>query len=77
MVRHTAAVRRGAPNSFIIGDMPYMSYHLNLEQTKINAARLMVEGGANAVNWKVALNQGLKLSLLSWIAKFPFVHILA
>jgi len=49
MVRHTAAVRRGAPNSFIIGDMPYMSYHLNLEQTKINAARLMVEGGANAV----------------------------
>ncbi|MCB5258290.1 MAG: 3-methyl-2-oxobutanoate hydroxymethyltransferase [Candidatus Cloacimonadaceae bacterium] len=49
MIHHTTAVRRGAPNSFIISDMPYMSYHLNLEQTKINAAKLIVEGGADAV----------------------------
>ena len=49
MIHHSAAVRRGAPESFIITDMPYMSYHLSLEKTKANAARIMIEGRANAV----------------------------
>lgn len=49
MLLHTAAVRRGAPNKFIIGDMPYMSYHLSYEDTKQNAARLVIESEANAV----------------------------
>lgn len=49
MLVHAAAVRRGAPNKFIIADMPYMSYHLSEQQTKINASRLIVEGAANAV----------------------------
>ncbi|HOH97824.1 MAG TPA: 3-methyl-2-oxobutanoate hydroxymethyltransferase [Candidatus Cloacimonadota bacterium] len=46
---HTAAVRRGAPRMFVIADMPYMSYHLSLEDTKRNAAILVTQGGANAV----------------------------
>jgi len=49
MIYHSAAVRRGAPNSFVIIDMPFMSYHLGLDETKANAARLLIEGGANAV----------------------------
>ena len=49
MIHHSAAVRRGAPDSFIIIDMPYMSYHLDLRTTKANAARLMLDGTANAV----------------------------
>ena len=49
MIYHSAAVRRGAPESFIIIDMPYMSYHLGLDATKENAARLLIDGGANAV----------------------------
>ncbi|MGC9361319.1 MAG: 3-methyl-2-oxobutanoate hydroxymethyltransferase [Candidatus Syntrophosphaera sp.] len=49
MLSHAAAVRRGAPGSFIIADMPYMSYHLELEETKANAASLVIEGGADAV----------------------------
>ncbi|MDO9577846.1 MAG: 3-methyl-2-oxobutanoate hydroxymethyltransferase [Candidatus Cloacimonadales bacterium] len=49
MIYHTRATRRGAPNSFIAGDMPFMSYHLNIDETKKNAARFIVEGGANAV----------------------------
>ena len=49
IVYHSAAVRRGAPISFIIADMPYMSYHLGSKDTKINASRLIIEGGANAV----------------------------
>ncbi|HNQ43523.1 MAG TPA: 3-methyl-2-oxobutanoate hydroxymethyltransferase, partial [Candidatus Cloacimonadota bacterium] len=49
MLCHTAAVRRGAPQMFVIADMPYLSYHLSLKQTKRNAAALIADGGANAV----------------------------
>ena len=49
MLHHTAATRRGAPNTFIVADMPYMSYHIDLAETKRNAGRLITEAGANAV----------------------------
>ncbi len=49
MIHHSKAVRRGAPDSFIITDMPYLSYHLEIRESKANAARIMVEGRANAV----------------------------
>jgi len=49
MVYHTQAVRRGAPDRFIIADMPYMSYHLSTEDTKVNASRFITSAGANAV----------------------------
>ncbi|MDD4310288.1 MAG: 3-methyl-2-oxobutanoate hydroxymethyltransferase, partial [Candidatus Cloacimonetes bacterium] len=49
MVYHAAAVRRGAPEAFIIADMPYLSYHLDALQTKQNAAELIINGKANAV----------------------------
>ena len=42
------AVARGAKNSFIIGDMPFMSYNLSVEQGLENASK-MVKAGANAV----------------------------
>ncbi len=49
MVYHTQAVRRGANANFIIADMPYMSYHVSLQESKLNAARLITSAGANAV----------------------------
>lgn len=49
MISHTAAVRRGAPEAFIITDLPYLSYHLDLNSTKANAAALIIKGGADAV----------------------------
>lgn len=49
MIHHSAAARRGAPEAFIIADMPFMSYHTSLKQTRKNAAELIVLGGANAV----------------------------
>ena len=49
IIYHTKAVRRGAKDTFIISDMPYMSYHLSLKDTKLNASRLIIEGKANAV----------------------------
>ena len=49
MVRHTAAVRRGARNAWVIGDMPYMSYQPSVETAVRNAGRLMAETGCDAV----------------------------
>ena len=49
MIHHTKAVKRGAPNTFVVTDMPFMSCHLSLDETLKNAARLMQEGGADAV----------------------------
>jgi len=49
MVHHTAAVARAEPRSLIVGDMPWMSYHVSPEDTVLNAARLVREGGAAAV----------------------------
>ncbi len=49
MVRHTAAVRRGAPNAWVVGDMPYMSYQPSVETAIRNAGRFMAETGCDAV----------------------------
>lgn len=49
MVMHCAAVRRGVERAFIVGDMPFMSYQASQSEAKRNAARLLVEGGADAV----------------------------
>ena len=49
MIHHTKAVKRGAPNTFIVVDMPFMSCHLSIRDTLINGARLMQETGSHAV----------------------------
>ncbi len=49
MIRHAQAVRRGAPNAWLIGDMPYMSYQPSVESAIRNAGRFMAEAGCDAV----------------------------
>ena len=49
MIRHTAAVRRGAPNAWVVGDMPYMSYQPSVETAIRNAGRFMAEAGCDCV----------------------------
>lgn len=49
MIHHTAAVARSRPNALLVGDMPWMSFHVNPDETLRNAARLVREGGAEAV----------------------------
>ncbi|OLN29984.1 3-methyl-2-oxobutanoate hydroxymethyltransferase [Desulfosporosinus metallidurans] len=48
MLHHTKAARRGAPQTFVVADMPFMSY-ATLELGIMNAGRLIKEGGADAV----------------------------
>ncbi len=49
MIRHTQAVRRGAPEAFIIADMPFLSYQCSVDDAVRNAGRFLKEAGANAV----------------------------
>jgi 3-methyl-2-oxobutanoate hydroxymethyltransferase len=49
MIRHAQAVRRGAPNAWLIGDMPYMSYQPSVESAIRNAGRFMAEAGCDAI----------------------------
>jgi 3-methyl-2-oxobutanoate hydroxymethyltransferase len=49
MIRHTQAVRRGAPTAWLIGDMPYMSYQPSVETAIRNAGRFMAEAACDAV----------------------------
>src|SRR5512143_2193945 len=49
MIRHTQAVRRGAPHAWVIGDMPYMSYQPSVETAIRNAGRFMAETGCDSI----------------------------
>ena len=48
-IRHAEAVRRGAPDTFIVGDMPFMSYQISCESAVENAGRFLKEAGVDAV----------------------------
>ncbi|WP_062104825.1 3-methyl-2-oxobutanoate hydroxymethyltransferase [Bacillus niameyensis] len=49
MIHHTKAVRRGAKDTFIVADLPFMTFHISKVEALRSAARLMQEGGAHAV----------------------------
>jgi 3-methyl-2-oxobutanoate hydroxymethyltransferase len=49
MIHHSRAVRRGARDTFVITDMPFLSYQISPAQALENAARLVQEGGCEAV----------------------------
>ena len=49
MIHHTKAVSRGVSNALIVGDMPFLSYKINIKDAVKNAGRFIQEGGAEAV----------------------------
>ena len=49
MIRHSQAVRRGTPNAWLIGDMPYMSYQPSVESAIRNAGRFMAEAACDSI----------------------------
>lgn len=65
MIHHTKAVRRGAPNTFIVTDMPFLSYHGSVEETIRNARQIIQETGANALKLEGAGDVFAKISYLS------------
>lgn len=49
IIHHTKAVARGSSKALIVGDMPFLSYHISLDETIRNAGRIIQEGGAHCV----------------------------
>ncbi len=49
MIHHTRAVSRAAKNAMVVGDMPFLSYHVSVPEAVRNAGRFIQEGGAQAV----------------------------
>ncbi len=48
-IYHSEAVRRGAPNTFVIGDMPFLSYQVNVDEAVRNAGRFFKEAAMDAI----------------------------
>lgn len=48
-IYHSEAVRRGAPNTFVIGDMPFLSYQINCDEAVRNAGRFLKEARVDAI----------------------------
>lgn len=49
MLHHTKAVARGTSNALVVADMPFLSYHISVEESVRNAGRFLQEAGAQAV----------------------------
>jgi 3-methyl-2-oxobutanoate hydroxymethyltransferase len=49
MIYHADAVRRGAPNTFVVGDMPFMAYQSSIEKAVENAGRFLKEADCDAI----------------------------
>jgi len=60
MLHHTRAVARGSKSSLIVGDMPYLSYHVSVEESVRNAGRF-IQAGAHAVKIEGAKPSRIKV----------------
>lgn len=49
VIYHARAVRRGAPHTHVVADLPFLTYHLDTPRAVENAGRLLQEGGADSV----------------------------
>lgn len=56
MIHHIRPVVTGAPNTIIVGDMPFGSYNVSVEKAVENANRLMKEGGCDCIKLEGGLN---------------------
>ena len=54
MVAITAAVRRGAPNVYLVADMPFLSYQVGINEAVKNAGRFVTEAGAQMIKIEVS-----------------------
>ena len=61
VLRATSAVTRGAPSTYVVADMPFMSYQVSFEEGMRNAGRFMAQAGAQAVKLEGASSDTLTL----------------
>ncbi|MHC4788191.1 MAG: 3-methyl-2-oxobutanoate hydroxymethyltransferase [Planctomycetota bacterium] len=75
MLAHTAAVRRAAPNTFVVGDMPFLSYQVSSEEAVRNAGAFVREAGADAVKLEGGVRVADRIRAISEAGIVVFGHI--
>lgn len=62
MIHHAKAVKRGAENTFMVVDMPFMSYHVSLEESIANAREIFQQTNAQAIKIEGSSKELLELT---------------
>ena len=75
MIPHTAAVRRAAPNTFVIGDMPFLSYQVSSEEAVRNAGAFVQQAGADAVKLEGGRRVADRIRAIADAGIVVFAHI--
>ncbi len=74
-LEHTRAVRRAAPKTFVIGDMPFLSYQTSRADAVSNAGRFLKEAGADAAKLEGGVRVADKISAIADAGIVVFGHI--
>lgn len=72
---HTAAVRRAAPNTYVVGDMPFLSYQISCEEAVRNAGAFIQKAGADAVKLEGGRRVADKIRAITDAGIVVFAHI--
>ncbi|MCP4711850.1 MAG: 3-methyl-2-oxobutanoate hydroxymethyltransferase [Planctomycetes bacterium] len=72
---HTAGVRRGAPNTFIVGDMPFLSYQISPEEAVRNAGAFIQKADADAIKLEGGRRVAKQIKAISEAGIVVFGHI--
>ena len=75
MIHHTRAVTRGAKDALVVGDMPFMSYQVSIEEAMYNAGRLMKEGRCQAVKLEGGASVCPQIKVISESINIPTIGI--
>lgn len=74
-INHCQAVRRGAPNTYVIGDMPFGSYHESAADAVRNAVRFVKEADVDAIKLEGGVMVADKIRAISQAGIVVFGHI--
>ncbi len=74
-IAHSKAVRRGAPNTYVIGDMPFGSYQVSDEEAVRNACRFLKEADMDAIKLEGGRRVATRIKAISDAGIFVFGHI--
>lgn len=74
-INHCQAVRRGAPKGYVLGDMPFGSYHISVEDAVKNAVRFVKEGDVDAIKLEGGVSVADKIKAISNAGIVVFGHV--
>jgi len=75
MISHAQAVRKGAPNVFVVGDLPFLSYQTSVEDAVRNAGRFYKEANMDAVKLEGGVQMAPQIRAIADAGMLVMAHI--